>query len=260
MSNQKLKAEQFRALHVAGSPLVLFNIWDAGSAKAIAAGGATAIATGSWSVAAANGFTDGEHFPFDFALENLQRIVKATELPVSVDLESGYGNDPAAVRRAVARAITAGAVGCNLEDSIPGTGSLRELDDQIARLSQARASADDSEIPFFINARTDVFLLAPAASHNNALLSGAIERGLSFASAGANGLFLPGLIDPALIERAVRESPLPVNVMMNARLPSLSRLADLGVARVSHGPGPFIQSMKLLEDAARTAMHQRTTD
>jgi methylisocitrate lyase len=125
MADQRRKAEQFRALHIPGKPLVLFNIWDAGSAKGIAAGGAKAIATGSWSVANANGFADGERIPLAFAIDNLRRIVGATDLPVTIDLESGYGDAPEVVGEAVALAIDAGAVGCNLEDSFPANGNRK---------------------------------------------------------------------------------------------------------------------------------------
>ncbi|HJZ97253.1 MAG TPA: isocitrate lyase/phosphoenolpyruvate mutase family protein, partial [Candidatus Solibacter sp.] len=111
------KAEQFRALHIAGKPLVLFNVWDAGSAKAVAAAGATAIATGSWSVANAHGFADGERIPRALAIDNLRRIAAAADLPVTADLESGYGETPEAVGETIRLAIDAGAIGCNLEDS-----------------------------------------------------------------------------------------------------------------------------------------------
>src|ERR1700685_2102282 len=112
MSDQTRKAEQFRALHIPGRPLVLFNIWDAGSAKAVTASGAKAIATGSWSVANANGFADGERIPLIMAIDNLRRIVAATVLPVTIDLESGYGDKPEVVGNTVSLAIEAGAVGC----------------------------------------------------------------------------------------------------------------------------------------------------
>jgi 2-methylisocitrate lyase-like PEP mutase family enzyme len=114
MSGQITKAQSFRALHIPGNPLILFNVWDAGSAKAVAASGAKAVATGSWSVAAAHGFEDGEFMPFELALANLERIVAATDLPVTIDLESGYGADPAEVGASVARALQAGAIGCNI--------------------------------------------------------------------------------------------------------------------------------------------------
>ena len=127
MSLQADKARRFNALHVAGAPLVLFNAWDAGSARAVAGAGAKAVATGSWAVAAANGFEDGEHLSLQFALDNLRRIVGAVEVPVTVDLESGYGEPPDAVAATVAAALEAGAVGCNLEDSFPADGNSGSL-------------------------------------------------------------------------------------------------------------------------------------
>ena len=145
MTNQTDKATAFRALHARGRPLVLLNIWDAGSAKAVADGGAPALATGSWSVAAAHGYADGEQLPFALALENLRRIVAAVDVPVSIDIESGYGDAPDAVATAVRGTIEAGAVGCNLEDSFPRDGTLRTLDDQVRRIRAARAAADASK-------------------------------------------------------------------------------------------------------------------
>jgi 2-methylisocitrate lyase-like PEP mutase family enzyme len=157
MSNQTRKAEEFKALHIPGKPLVLFNIWDAGSAKAVAAAGAKAIATGSWSVANANGFADGERISLALAIDILRRIVGATDLPVTVDLESGYGDTAELVGETVLLAIDAGAVGCNLEDSFPANGTLRKAADQVDRIRRARHVADATNIRFFINARTDVF-------------------------------------------------------------------------------------------------------
>ena len=174
MADQTCKAEQFRALHIPGKPLVLFNIWDAGGAKAVAAGGAQAIATGSWSVANANGFGDGERIPLRLrsmvgliplcavsiipreriplilAVDNLRRIVGATELPVTIDLESGYGDTSELVGETIAVAIDAGAVGCNLEDSFPANGKLRETLDQADRIRRARQTADAANIRFFL--------------------------------------------------------------------------------------------------------------
>ena len=150
MADRKRKAEQFRALHIPGKPLVLFNIWDAGGAKAVAAGGAHAIATGSWSVANANGFGDGERIPLALAIDNLRRIVGATELPVTIDLESGYGDTSELVGETIAVAIDAGAVGCNLEDSFPANGKLRETLDQADRIRRARQTADAANIRFFL--------------------------------------------------------------------------------------------------------------
>lgn len=152
MAGQIRKAEQFRALHAPGQPLVLFNIWDPGGARAVAAAGAKAIATGSCSVASANGFADGEHTPLALVIDNLRRIVGATDLPVTVDLESGYGDTPEGVGETIGPAIDGGAVGCNLEDSFPANGSLRATADQVDRIRRARQTADAAKIRFFINA------------------------------------------------------------------------------------------------------------
>jgi 2-methylisocitrate lyase-like PEP mutase family enzyme len=254
MFAQRAKADSFRSLHTPGDPLVLFNIWDAGSAKAVAAAGARAIATGSWSVAAANGFADGEGTPLDLVIDNLVRIVGATDLPVTVDLESGYGETADAVEHTVARAIAAGAVGCNLEDSFPQDGSLRDADAQAERIARARKAAGDASVPLFINARTDVFFQKPAEAHDEAMVRATLDRARIFAQAGADGLFVPGLVDAALIARLVKASPLPVNIMVEADTPAVLRLAELGVARVSHGPGPYLAMMKQLDEAARAAL------
>jgi 2-methylisocitrate lyase-like PEP mutase family enzyme len=229
-------------------------VWDAGSAKAVAASGAKALATGSWSVAAAHGFGDGEHMPFDLCLANLERIVAATDLPVTIDLESGYGASPKAVGATVARALQAGAIGFNIEDSFPENGTLRETADQVARIREARAAADQAGLSAFLNARTDVFFQAAADQHDESMVSAAIERGRAYADAGADGLFVPGLASEKLIGLVVERSPLPVNVMFNASMPPAARLAELGVARISHGPGPYRLVMKALEDAARAAL------
>ena len=254
MSVQVAKANSFRTLHVPGSPLVLFNIWDAGSAKVVATTGARALATGSWSVAAANGFGDGERMPLQICIANLERVVGATDLPVTIDLESGYGEDARAVGGTVAQALQAGAVGCNIEDSFPENGSLREISDQAARIKAARIAADDTGIPAFLNARTDVFLRTPPDQHDETSMIAALERGRAYADAGADGLFVPGLISERLIGLLVERSPLPVNVMKSEAAPPKARLAELGVARVSFGPGPYILAMKALESAARAAL------
>jgi 2-methylisocitrate lyase-like PEP mutase family enzyme len=252
MSNQIEKANQFRALHVRGQPLQLLNVWDAGSAKAIAAGGAAAIATGSWSVAAAYGYADGEKLPFDLAIDNLRRIVAAVDLPVTIDIESGYGGTADAVAASVRRTIEAGAIGCNLEDSFPENGTLRAIDEQMQRIRAARKVADSLQIPYFINARTDVFF-QPGVKHDEAAVDAANARALAYADAGADGLFAPGLADEALIARLAAASPLPLNIMASATTPPPDRLAKCGVARISHGPGPYRQAMKMLEEMARGA-------
>jgi methylisocitrate lyase len=254
VTTQNEKAELFRALHVPGHPLVLFNAWDAGSARAVTEAGARAIATGSWSVAAAHGFKDGECLPLPVALDNLRRIVAAVELPVTIDLESGYGDSPADVGATVSAAIASGTIGCNLEDSFPATGHLRATAEQVARLGAARQAARAAGVALFVNARTDVFFQKPAAEHDMAMVDAALERARVYAEAGADGLFVPGIVAEPLIGRLAEASPLPVNVMAMPGVPARARLAELGVARISHGPGPYRGAMAWLTQAAKAAM------
>jgi len=253
MATQLERARTFNALHMKGDPIVLFNIWDAGTASAVARGGAKAIATGSWSVAGAHGYDDGELLPFDVALANLREIVAVVDLPVTIDLESGYGALPESVAETVAKALKAGAIGFNLEDQIIGTDALYSVPDQASRVRAARAAADKLAIPAYVNARTDLFLKADPFTHNEELLDMALERAAVYADAGGSGFFAPGLIDESLIGRLCKACPLPVNILMRPNCPSSKRLAELGVARISYGPGPYRRTMQLIEEAARRA-------
>lgn len=253
MPSQIEKAETFARLHVPGDPVVLFNIWDAGSARTVAKAGAKALATGSWSVAAAFGFEDGEDMPFELALANLQRIVAAVDLPVTLDFEGGYGTTPEAVGTTFARALDAGAIGCNFEDGVLGSDRLYSIEEQSARIRALRDAAKSAGVPAYINARTDLFLNAVPEDHSPDLVDHALERATAYAESGASGFFVPGLVDEGLIRRVCEATPLPVNVMYFPSVPEAKRLADLGVARISHGPGPYRLAMKALEEAARAA-------
>ncbi len=246
------KATAFKSFHVKGDPLVLYNIWDAGSARVVADAGAKAIATGSWSVAVANGFRDGEVLPLEMALQNLQRIVNTVDLPVSIDLESGYGEGPSGVADTVTRVIGLGAVGFNLEDQIMGANALYDAREQSARIEAAREAADVLKVPVFINARTDVFIQAGSSAQVDILMSEVLERAKAYHQAGADGFFVPALGDEAAIENLCNVSPLPVNIMMRPNSPSRERLSELGVARISHGPGPYRAVMETLGAAAKS--------
>lgn len=239
------RVEDFATLHVPGDPLILFNIWDPGSAKAVAGAGAKAIATGSWGVACAAGFADGEKLPLDFAIDNLVRILSVTDLPVTIDMEAGYGTTEAEVGQSVARAATAGAVGINLEDKDPVTRQLFPVQQAAARIAAAAQSG------LFINARADLFILTPPAEHDAALVGVVLERAKAYADSGARALFAPFLRDEALIARLCEKSPLPVNILMGADVPNHTRLAELGVARISHGHGPWAAAMDWLAGKAR---------
>ena len=253
MKTQEQKAHRFRKLHVNGEPLVLFNIWDPGSAKAVAKVGAKALATSSWAVSEACGYSDGEHTPLNLVIDNLRRITDATDLPVTVDLESGYGDTSERVGETVALAINAGAIGCNLEDSFPENGSLREIAHQVERLRQARKAADRTDVSFFINARTDVFLQASQKKHAASLLAVTLERARAYADAGADGLFVPGVSDLGLIAELTKALPLPVNIMVSEGA-DIVTLAKHGVSRVSYGADPYIKAMSAFQEAARKAI------
>lgn len=253
MTVSQAKAQAFRALHVPGRPLVLFNVWDAGSAKAVADAGARAIATGSWSVAAASGLMDGENVALDDAVANLARIVRVTDLPVSLDIERGYGERAHEVGLTITRTIKAGAIGCNLEDSIAPSGKLRGKEAQAERIAWARKAADRLSPGYFINARTDVFFQAPREQHDRAMVDEALARARAYADAGADGLFAPGLSDPGLIALLASASPIPVNIMVDDATPALAALAEAGVARVSHGPRPYLRAMAALAAGAQAA-------
>lgn len=251
MTSRNDRARAFAALHVKGDPLVLYNAWDAGSAQAVARGGAKAIATGSWSVAGAHGFGDGEKLPLDLVVANLERMVAAVDLPVSLDFEGGYARAAVEVGRNVARVLAAGAVGINLEDQAIGGEGLVSRGEQAARIAAARRAADTTGA--FVNARCDHFLKTKGAEHDDALLARVIERAAVYADAGAHGFFAPGLVDERLIGLLCEKVALPVNVLVFPATPPRTRLAELGVARISHGPGPWRRAMQALEEAAREA-------
>ncbi|WP_293944858.1 isocitrate lyase/phosphoenolpyruvate mutase family protein [Sphingomonas sp.] len=240
---------RFAALHVPGNPVVLYNVWDAGSARAVAAAGAKALATGSHPVADANGWPDGEQVPIEFALANAERVVRSVELPVSVDFEGGYAVDPAIGAANVARLKQTGAIGCNFEDQVIGGEGLHPRAEQARRIAAIRDAVGSD---FFINARTDLLLKNKDA--DDALIGEVIDRGKAFADAGASGFFVPRITDPRHIERVVKAVPLPLNAIAFPGAPATAVWALAGVARISHGPFPHKALMKQLEDSARAAI------
>jgi 2-methylisocitrate lyase-like PEP mutase family enzyme len=241
------KARLFAALHRPGEPLILFNAWDAGSARVVAEAGARAIATGSWSVAAAQGYDDSEALPLDLALANAARIAAAVDLPVTIDFEGAYAAAPDEAAANVARLAATGAIGCNFEDQAIGGEGLHPIEKQAARIRAIRAATGPD---FFLNARTDLFLKAKKESHDAAMVDAALERARAFAGAGASGIFVPLLDDLSLLERFCAASPLPVNVMAHPGAPSAAEAARAGVARISHGPYPYRLALAALKQAA----------
>lgn len=251
MPAQSDKASVFHALHRAGDPLVLINIWDPSSAAAVEAAGATALATGSASVARALGFGDGEEVPLALALDNASRIVAATALPVSLDFEGGYATDPDTLAGHVRSVIATGVVGINFEDQVVGGSGLHAIGDQAVRIAAIRATAQAEGIDLFINARTDVWLDAGKAIAPDDRMQQAINRGLAYAAAGASGYFVPGLTDAQMFAQLCQAIPLPINAMHFAGMPTIAELTQAGVRRISFGPGPYSRAMKALTEEAR---------
>ena len=241
--------DRFAALHVPGNPVILYNIWDVGSALAVVEAGAPALATGSHPVADANGWPDGQQVPLDFVFANARRIVGAVNIPLTVDFESAYSTDPADGAANVTRLKETGAVGCNFEDQVIGGQGVHPIDLQAARI---RAIRDAVGADFFINARTDLFL--KTQTYDDALVEQVIERGKAFADAGASGFFVPRLTDASQIERVVAAVPLPLNVIAFPGAPDKKVWADAGVARISHGPFPHRALMTKLTEMAREAI------
>lgn len=251
-------AQRFAALHQPGHPLILYNAWDAGSAQAIAKAGASAIATGSWSLAAAQGFEDGQDMPFAFALQILEQITKAVDLPVSFDFEAGFAEDLDSLAENISRALDTGAIGVNFEDRLIGKPGLRPIEDQAARIATLRRVAETKGIPLFINARTDVFFQGSKPEEHTELMPEAQSRARAYADAGANGIFVPGLITPELIGPFCADAPLPVNIMQIGSAPDHITLSKLGVARISYGPAPYLAAMKDITSAATAALQMET--
>lgn len=245
---QQQYAEAFHGLHRTGDPLVLFNAWDAATAKAIAKT-SPAIATSSGAVAAALGYADGENVPLDMLAGLVARITASVSVPVSIDLEAGYGDTPEAATTSAVRILQAGAVGINIEDGLSGgKRQLASPEQHAAKIKVVRHAAQQLGVRLFINARTDPFLLkygSPAECLNEAA-----RRAKIYADAGADGIFVPGLTDLALIERFVQLTSLPVNIMVTQGVPAIADLARVGVRRVSLGPWPMLAAMRVIGQAA----------
>jgi 2-methylisocitrate lyase-like PEP mutase family enzyme len=244
--NQREKAEALRAMHTEPELLVLVNVWDAISARTVAAApGCRALATASWSIAAAHGVPDGEHLSRETMLAAVERVTRAVDVPVSADLETGYGEDAAGVGETIAGAIAAGAVGCNLEDGTHAADApLRPTEEHASRVAAAREAGERAGVPLVINARTDVFLAGVGAPEERVDL--AIERGRAYAEAGGDCIFVPGAHEPEDLRRLVEGMGVPVSVLAVPSLPSPAELQRLGVARVSQGPGSLRVAMNAL--------------
>jgi 2-methylisocitrate lyase-like PEP mutase family enzyme len=234
MSTQAERAGAFGALHRPGVPLLLPNAWDAGSAALIARAGAAAIATTSAGVAWSLGLADGGGLGAERCAAVVERVVAVVDdLPVSADVEDGYGADPEAVAATVTAVVRAGAIGVNIEDRPGRNGAtLHAPAEQAERIAAARAAAERLGVPVWINARTDTYLAAVGPEERR--LTETLERAAAYAAAGADSLFVPGAADLDTIAELVA-GPLPLNVMVWAGAPSVTELAEVGVCRISLG-------------------------
>lgn len=234
MTTSQQRAARLRALHRPGTPLVLPNAWDVASARLVEECGAEAVATTSAGIAWALGVADGGALDRSRALTPLARIAAAVTVPVTADIEDGYAADPAGVARTVTEVLAAGAVGINIEDADPDDPTrLRPTTEQCARIAAARQAAEAAGVALFVNARIDTYLRAvgdPAQRLAETLL-----RAEAFLAAGADGVFVPGVVDVASIAALVSGVDGPVNVLAGPGAPTVATLADLGVARVSLG-------------------------
>ncbi|WP_410666371.1 isocitrate lyase/phosphoenolpyruvate mutase family protein [Amycolatopsis sp. lyj-84] len=228
-------ARLFRSLHVPSSPLVLANAWDVASARLIEDAGAAAIATTSAGVAWSLGAPDGDLLGRDLAVDLIARIARLATVPVTADIEGGYGDTPGDVGETVAAVVGAGAAGINIEDG------PRPPEEVVPRIAAARAADGD----VFVNARIDTFLRGLGGVPET------LERAAAYLAAGADGIFVPGATDPSVIAALVEGIDAPVNVMAHPGAPSVKELAALGVARVSVGSGISQAAYAVARESAR---------
>jgi 2-methylisocitrate lyase-like PEP mutase family enzyme len=240
---QKAKADAFRAMHRSQQILLLPNAWDVASARVVQQAGFGAVATTSAGIAFTLGYPDGQRISREQMLAVVGRIATAVKVPVTADVEAGYGDRPEDAARTARDVIAAGAVGMNLEDaSGDRQHPLLDLALQVERVKAVR------ELPIVLNARTDVYLLevgAPEKRYDEAL-----RRLAAFRDAGADCVFVPGLRDAAIIGRLVKDLKCPLNILAGPGSPPVPELQKLGVARVSLGSGPMRAALGLLRRIA----------
>ena len=242
---QQQKAEVFCALHSGREVLLLPNVWDVASARIVEEAGFPALATTSAGIAFALGYPDGEKIPREQMLEAVARIARAVSVPVTADVEAGYGSRPEDAAQTAGTVIEAGAVGMNLEDAPGSSGQpLAELSQQLEKIRAIREAANRLKVPLVLNARTDVYLLqvgGPATRYDET-----VRRLGAFRGAGADCVFVPGLRDALTIGRIVSDLRCPVNILAGPGSPSVPELRKLGVARVSLGSGPMRATLGFL--------------
>jgi 2-methylisocitrate lyase-like PEP mutase family enzyme len=254
---QAEKAEQFRKLHHGPKMLVLANAWDVVSARILEESGHPAIATSSAAVAFSRGYPDGQRIPRDEMLDVVARIARAVRVPVSADLEAGYGTTAKDMAETVKAAIEAGAIGMNLEDVTGDDESSHvELALQVDKIRAIRETAKSLGVPLVLNARTDIYLLSigPEATR----FERTVERLRAYRDAGADCLFAPGVHDRETISKLVKAVPAPLNILMTPQCPSLTELEKMGVARLSAGSTVMRATLGMVRRIAKEMLESRS--
>ncbi|MBC2192269.1 isocitrate lyase/phosphoenolpyruvate mutase family protein [Listeria sp. FSL L7-0229] len=233
---------KLKSLHELPTPLILYNCWDVASARAIQQGGAPVIATSSYAIAESLGVVDGEHLTFDEMLFVITRIAMNVNLPLTVDIESGYASDLEELAQNIKRLLAIGVCGMNLEDQLIGSTNptLCNTEEQCDKIKTIKETAAKMSTDIFVNTRTDVFFQGREETED--LVEEAINRAEAYKAAGADAIFIPGLLSPKLIRAFVEKSPLPVNVMMMDGMLSSAELQKIGVKRISYGPFGFFRA------------------
>lgn len=257
VESQADKAEAFRSLHRGEKLLVLPNAWDVPSARIFEEAGFPAIATSSATLAASAGYPDGERIPKDELFAIVSRIARSLTVPLSVDIEGGYGATLEGLADTIQRLLAAGAVGLNIEDTVRSEGrELRDVTEMGARLRTIRKVSDAAGIGVVINARTDAYLVSQGDEVSR--LAEAIRRGQAFEAAGADCLYPMGLASRDAIRTYVAAVRLPINVMVRKGLPTTSELEALGVKRLSLGPTSMYAALDALKKVARELQERGT--
>jgi 2-methylisocitrate lyase-like PEP mutase family enzyme len=252
MSTQQSKARQFHELHHGKQILVLLNAWDAASARIFEVAGAPAIATTSSGLSASLGYPDGQKIPRELVISAVRQICRSVDIPVSVDLEAGYGTTVSEVCDSVKAVIDVGGIGINIEDAMQEPSILAE------RIAAIRAVAAGRDVPLFINARTDVYLRGKGTPAEH--FDDAVRRLRAYEAAGADGLFVPGLGDSHTISKLLGEIHLPLNIMAGQGIPAVLELERLGVKRVSTGGGPQRAALTRARQVAAELLRDGTYD
>ena len=248
-AEQAGKAEIFRNLHRGPSLLLLPNAWDAISARICAAAGFPSIATTSGGVSWALGYADGEAAPWPEVVAATARIVRVVSVPVTADIEAGFGDTPEAVGKSISEIIRAGVVGVNLEDGTPrGAAQIRTVADARERIAAARAAARAAGVPIVINARTDLYLRN--IGDPGTRFDEAVERGKAYLAAGADCFYPITLRDPPTIARLVKALAAPININVRAGSPSVAELEALGVVRASTASAIALMAASTIREVA----------